>query len=520
MVEQYESYSFDMDKNIKRMIEALSDKIADELGANFVSFYVHGSLALGDFNENSDIDYVVVTEHFISDMSMIEKIHRAFQECCFGHHFEGSYITIDMALSDGLPKEKRLYYNSGTPQYVSYGYEWYFERTILIDHGLCIKGENLYSDLTPPTNETLEEAVAFLIVDTWVPLMKKPDQLSDEYIVFGVLTMCRLMYTLKEKKIISKLKSAKWMIERGYDSNIIYEAINNSKPLLYKKEAIEFIQNLMDDILSQAYINPYNFEPYIPELYDRQVVDTEDVTLILELSKKHHIKRILEPFSGTGRMMLPLLYQGYQVTGIDSSKEMVKRYRDKLNVSESIHSNVMISNVLECDWGNDYDLIILGGNCFFELRSLDEQYKIIEKAERALRNGGYLFIDHDNIEKELPESWCQINEVNKGFPTGDCEDGTRLESFVKPIYVDKKKKIWCAERKLSVIRNQKMIRSYKWIQQKHPIGYSEVINMLEKKFVVLNVWDGVDKKRFDISSSTRCTIWAKKGGLNGEVQIK
>lgn len=504
-----------MEKEIKTLIDALSERIVNVLGDNFMSLYIHGSLALGDFNENSDIDFVVITNHMIEDINVIEKVHRELENYPWGSKLEGSYITKNMASCDKLLNDKRLYFNSSVLKWEPYGYEWYFERTILINHGLLICGEDFYSKLLPPTHEVLKEACVSLVVDTWIPLMDRGN-LTDEYIVFGVLSMGRLMYTLETGEITTKLKASQWTIDKGYDKNIILDALSSGH-VENRHGATEFIRQMMDEIISEVYVNPYNLESYIPEIYDDLVAGDEDVSLILELAKKHSIKHVLEPFSGTGRLMIPLLKAGYHVTGIDGSEAMVKRYLDKLDDELKGQSKVMVSNALECDWGFGYDLIILGGNCFFELGTLKEQSKIIDKAYDALNEGGYLFIDNDNIEGQLPESWCHIGKVSNGFPTGECRDGTQLDAFVKPIYVHKKNKIWIAERTLNVIGDGKIIRDYKWIQQKHPIGYSEITEMLKNKFTIINVWNGVKKKAFDSNTSNRCTIWARKGEMHAEI---
>lgn len=236
-----------MNKEIESLVVALSERIVNVLGDNFISLYLHGSLSLGDFNDNSDIDFVVITNHIIEDVNVIEKVHREFGNYPWGSKLEGSYVTRDMASCDELSSDKRLYFNSSVLKWEPYGYEWYFERDILIKHGLLICGEDFYSKLLPPTREVLKEACVSLVVDTWIPLMNRGN-LTDEYIVFGVLSMCRLIYTLKTGEITTKRKASQWMIDKGYDENIILDVLSSGH-IENRHGAIEFIHQMMDEII-------------------------------------------------------------------------------------------------------------------------------------------------------------------------------------------------------------------------------------------------------------------------------
>lgn len=260
--------------------------------------------------------------------------------------------------------------------------------------------------------------------------------------------------------------------------------------------------------------NPYDVEVHIAEIYDNLVTETNDVNFIIELLNEFKCKNILEPFCGTGRILLPLVQKGFNVTGIDGSEVMLNRLHNKMS-KELINPNdkvqIINADVTEYTWGTGYDAVILGANCFFELASLDEQEKILRKAYDSIRNGGYIFIDNDNIEDELPETWCQLNIENRAFPSGICQDGIELRSYSKPIFVDKKNKIWKAYRRMEVYKDNIIIEEYSWEQQKHPVGCNEIMNMITKlNLSVINVWDGTIEKKNYTDGSGRATFWLQK----------
>lgn len=260
--------------------------------------------------------------------------------------------------------------------------------------------------------------------------------------------------------------------------------------------------------------NPYDVEVHIAEIYDNLVTESHDVNFIIELLSQFKCNNILEPFCGTGRILLPIAEKGFSVTGIDGSGVMLNqlhnKIRDKfLNISNRI--KIIKADVTEYSWGTGYDAIILGANCFFELATLEEQEKVLKKAYNSVREGGYIFIDNDNIENELPDSWCKVNTENESFPSGICQDGAELRAYLKPIYVNKAKKIWKAQRRLEVYKDSKITEEYTWEQQKHPIGYSEIMNMVNKlNLSVINVWSGTNERKSFTPGSNRATFWLQR----------
>ncbi|WP_157950074.1 class I SAM-dependent methyltransferase [Vallitalea okinawensis] len=260
--------------------------------------------------------------------------------------------------------------------------------------------------------------------------------------------------------------------------------------------------------------NPYDVESHIAEIYDNIECNRDDVNLILQLLKEFNCKNILEPFCGTGRILLSLAENGFDVTGIDASHVMLNALQKKRAAqSTSIRNKVkiIVADVTEYGWAKGYDAIILGCNCLFELATLEEQEKVLTKAYNSVKSGGYIFIDSDIIENELPDYWCKLNTENSAFPSGLCEDGIELKSYSKPTFVDKKNKIWKASRRTEVYKDSKIIAEYSWKQQKHPIGYSEIMNIVANlNLSVINVWgDIIGKKPFKLGSG-RATFWLKK----------
>lgn len=260
--------------------------------------------------------------------------------------------------------------------------------------------------------------------------------------------------------------------------------------------------------------NPYNVEEHIPEIYDQVETTREDVKLIQELLANYNCKNVLEPFCGTGRILLPIARMGRRVTGMDGAKMMLNRLEKKFaDEPEKLTKNVVLihAELMDYSWPSEFDAVILGGNFFFEFATLEEQQKILTKAYHSVRKGGYIFLSSDIIEGELPEHWCRLNVESSAFPSGKCRDGVELKAYSKPVYVDKANKIWKAERRLEVYDDNQIIKEYRWEIQKHPIGYGEILEMIKGlDLKILETWGDIKNRKPYNNGDDKVALWLWK----------
>lgn len=76
--------------------------------------------------------------------------------------------------------------------------------------------------------------------------------------------------------------------------------------------------------------NLYDLEPHIAEIYDQSQTYTDDVDFIRSLMRGRGALRILEPFCGTGRILIPLALDGHALVGVDQAVGMLDRARAKV----------------------------------------------------------------------------------------------------------------------------------------------------------------------------------------------
>ena len=82
--------------------------------------------------------------------------------------------------------------------------------------------------------------------------------------------------------------------------------------------------------MSENQINMYDLEVHIAEIYDQSENYSDDIELIQSLIESRAPLRILEPFCGSGRILIPLARAGHTLVGLDQAAGMLARRRSTL----------------------------------------------------------------------------------------------------------------------------------------------------------------------------------------------
>ena len=257
----------------------------------------------------------------------------------------------------------------------------------------------------------------------------------------------------------------------------------------------------------------YDLDAHVAELYDRLITATEDVGLIRRLLGPRRGLRILEPFCGTGRILIPLALDGHTVVGMDRARAMLARARAKVNaLPPEVQGRITLLqvDVLRETWPAGFDLVILGGNCLYELATPEEQEQVIGTAAHALRPGGYLFVDNDHMEGELDRSWYNPPVCEGVFPTGECADGTRLESRWRVVWYDAPRRLIRLLRQTRVTRPDGSTAKREYVQQKHPVSAVEVAGWLtDQGLRIERTLEDYEGHSYT-DSAPRAIFWARK----------
>ncbi len=259
-------------------------------------------------------------------------------------------------------------------------------------------------------------------------------------------------------------------------------------------------------------INAYDADTHVAEIYDQSETELKDVDCIRGLIRNLGPLQILEPFCGTGRMLIPLALDGHTLLGLDQSAGMLSRARQKiqrLTAEARQRINLVQADVLCEEWLDGFDLVILGCNCFYELATPDEQEKCVLQASRSLKPGGYLFIDNDHMEGELAAAWQQIGVVQPSL-SGKCSDGTLVEGTRETIWFDASQRLVRFRRRTKVTLPDGKIVEQEYIQQKHPVSKLEVQGWLAQHGFRIEGLYGSYLGEPYTEASARAVFWTRR----------
>ncbi len=138
--------------------------------------------------------------------------------------------------------------------------------------------------------------------------------------------------------------------------------------------------------------------------YDLDYGDLEADLFMIEQFAARCGSPILELACGTGRVLLPLARQGYQVTGVDISAAMLAVARRKVQ-AEGLADRVTLvqGDMRELDLDGRFNLAIVAVNSFMHLLTTDDQLAALARIRQHLNPGGLLLLDlfHPDLNRLL-----------------------------------------------------------------------------------------------------------------------
>lgn len=211
------------------VLEEHGKRIKEVLGNNFVGMYLQGSLAIGDFDLTSDVDFIVVTKQDLSvkQVSDLQQVHTQTynQDNRWVKRMEYSFFPELVLNTPSSP------YNNGLLDTSEDKKLWYFDngsRTIeRSDHcntlvtrwtvrekGKPVLGPDPKTLVNPIDPNDLRREIKDTLVVWGQELVGNPSQYRNRfYQAYLVLNFARMLHDLHEGRITSKLEGANWAKE-------------------------------------------------------------------------------------------------------------------------------------------------------------------------------------------------------------------------------------------------------------------------------------------------------------------
>lgn len=137
--------------------------------------------------------------------------------------------------------------------------------------------------------------------------------------------------------------------------------------------------------------------------------------------------QILEPATGTGRILIPLLEKGFHVEGFDSSKDMLRICHDNCK-TRGLNPKIFEAKMESFSQDTNYEAIIVPTGTFLLLYKRADSIKALQNFYKHLSNGGRLMVDI-SLQKNISTGIVSTR-------TWECPNGDIITLENKIVEVD------------------------------------------------------------------------------------
>ena len=204
--------------DVNAMLAKLLPNMQAVLGNHLIGFYLDGSLTGSDFDEDSDIDFVAVTDVevtgdlFESLRTMHDRI--ATTDSVWAIQLEGSYVSVDALRRHDPAHTLHPNIERGTGERLKLAHHdegWNIHRWVVREHGITLIGPDPHTLIDPVTAEDLRRAMQPILTGWATNLLNDPAQITGRgYQSYIVLSLCRILYTIERGAVASKRVAAQW----------------------------------------------------------------------------------------------------------------------------------------------------------------------------------------------------------------------------------------------------------------------------------------------------------------------
>jgi ubiquinone/menaquinone biosynthesis C-methylase UbiE len=296
------------------------------LRSNFVGFYVMGSFVMGDWDpRRSDIDFIAVTRKPLNKKESLEigRMHRALSRSDLGKKLDGAYTYLEQLWQKRFEERTGSFedheFKADCPCHLSAD-----NILSLIEYGKCIQGLPIEELGLRVSNEELSQAAHDMLLEDMEEIDKKEAFQTLYSILIDIL---RCIYTLKTRELPTKPRAIE------YCKDLIGKYLYQNIKAFRDGEIDEFKidKSNLKKLATYGMPKPNsNWERYYSTLkrMPRRLRKTAKfIADILPEMKSHRVEKVLDLGCGTGRHCVLLASSGFEVVGVDISKNALKMAR-------------------------------------------------------------------------------------------------------------------------------------------------------------------------------------------------
>ncbi len=131
---------------------------------------------------------------------------------------------------------------------------------------------------------------------------------------------------------------------------------------------------------------------YDGNIYDGLNTEINDLPFYSRWLEKKKDGNILELCCGTGRLTIPLAQEGYNITGVDNSRTMLKQASQKADQLK-VSVRFIESDIRTLDSPYSYDIIFIPFNSIHHLYTNQDFFEVLVNVKKHLKENGYFLFD-------------------------------------------------------------------------------------------------------------------------------
>jgi len=204
--------------DLNQLLAELVEGVRAALGRNFCGAYLQGSFAVGDADEHSDVDFIVVTDDDVTPQQRAElqSLHQRLytQPTPWAQHLEGSYVPRRILRRPDPERRPVLYLDNGATEFTLDNHDnTAVVRWSLREHGIVLAGPNPHELIDLVSSHQLRDDVRRAL-DDWLAWLRCQDSISRRGLAVAVLSHCRILYTLATGGVSSKRVAGEWALRQ------------------------------------------------------------------------------------------------------------------------------------------------------------------------------------------------------------------------------------------------------------------------------------------------------------------
>jgi hypothetical protein len=186
------------------------------LADNFVAASLQGSLAMGDWDSHSDVDFIIAIRREVTAVELValQTLHGRIHELpsVWARRLDGSYFPLPLLAHTAPAGEELLYLDNGSRELVRSSHDnTLVVRWVLREHGLALAGPPAGMLIPAITAAALQQEVRATMREWATEIFDGRYRLDNRWgQSFTVLSYCRMLHTLATGRIESKLAAVRW----------------------------------------------------------------------------------------------------------------------------------------------------------------------------------------------------------------------------------------------------------------------------------------------------------------------